>query len=98
MAIIKCHECGNDLSDAAAVCPACGTKTKFASRQDEAKAKRKTIIFVVIGLGLALFVGRIVYIENKNQAFIDSGGAARHEETMRSIEESIEGIRRSQGK
>ena len=98
MAIIQCHECGKDLSDTATVCPACGTKTQFASRQDAAKAKRKKLIFGVIGLGVALFVGRIIYIEKQNQEFIDSGAAAAMQESIRSIQESTEKMRRAQGK
>ena len=98
MTIIQCHECGKDLSDTATVCPACGTKTEFASRQDAATAKRKKLIFGVIGLCVALLVGRKIYIEKKNQEFIDSGAAAAMQENIRAIDEMTESMRRAQGK
>ena len=96
MAIILCHECRKDLSDAALVCPTCGAKTRFASRQDQTKADRNFVIFLVIGLGIALFIGRILYIQKQNQEFIDSGRAEKVQRAIRGIEESTERIRRAQ--
>lgn len=96
MAIISCHECSKNLSDSATVCPSCGTKTKFALRIENANSTRKRIIFGVIGLLAAIFVGRIVYIEKRNQEFIDSGAAAAMQDAIKASRELSEQIEKGQ--
>lgn len=61
MAIIKCYECGKDVSTAARACPTCGAKVRKPPKS--------------VGLGgavFALFVGYVIYA-----AVSGSGGATR---------------------
>ena len=53
MALIKCIECGKEISDKAKICPNCGSPTTFAKEENQEIAK--AIIFIV-------FVGSLVSI------------------------------------
>lgn len=57
MALIKCSECGKEISDQATSCPSCGAPTT-KSALPAAKVKRKTspvawaaLIAIIVGLG-----------------------------------------------
>ncbi len=61
MALIKCPECGQEISDTAKSCPHCGYKTKKINPEKIAKYKKITsilicigIVMVVIGLGWSI--------------------------------------------
>lgn len=96
MAIIQCHECKKNISDTAEICPSCGSKTIFSTENEQSRKSKKSMILIVIGLVIAIFIGRAIYIEKQNQEFIDSGAAAASEEALRSINESNERMRRAQ--
>lgn len=51
MALIKCSECGKEISDKAKVCPNCGSKTNFAHKKSK---DNKLTILVVIGFIIIL--------------------------------------------
>ena len=59
MALIKCKECGKDISETAENCPHCGDRTAYGHRATEAKLSRvKQIIAVALFLtGLVLIAG-----------------------------------------
>lgn len=54
MALIKCHDCGKDISDEAKFCPGCGAKPK---------RDMKAIIYVV-GSIVGIFVLYTIYVAN----------------------------------
>lgn len=41
MAIIKCEECGKDMSDTLRRCPHCGAKQKKQGKKMKSKSKKK---------------------------------------------------------
>jgi hypothetical protein len=47
MALIKCHECGKEVSTEAAACPSCGAKPKPA--QTSSLKKKRSPIWLIIG-------------------------------------------------
>jgi len=75
MPLIKCQECGKEISDQATACPNCGAPTKYGQK-DAKKERRKRrgnvqgagclimisaliLGFTVIGVPLAIFLGII---------------------------------------
>lgn len=67
MALIKCPECGKEISDKAGVCPECG----YPISQKPSKMRSKKVVYVcctVVVLGL--IVGCVLYINvsNNNKA------------------------------
>jgi hypothetical protein len=56
MALIKCHECGNDISTEAASCPQCGAKPK--------PIPTKPAIWKKIFLGTIVLLGFIAWVES----------------------------------
>jgi hypothetical protein len=71
MALIKCPECSNDVSDAAAACPKCGHPIAKPQPQPQAapmtKSSRRwlTLIMTVVVIGMAVLVLPII---NRNSA------------------------------
>lgn len=60
MALIKCKECGKEISDQATTCPNCGAKTETA------KHKKKNIITVLFIILIIAIVGTSVYFVKSN--------------------------------
>jgi uncharacterized membrane protein YvbJ len=75
MPLIKCKECGKEISDQATACPNCGAPTQYG-QEDEKKERRKKrgnvqgagcliiilaliLGFTVIGAPFAVFLGII---------------------------------------
>ena len=54
MALMKCLECGQEISDNAKSCPHCGYKTKKMNPEKVAKYKRITSILVCMGIEMAV--------------------------------------------
>ena len=70
MALIKCKECGKDISDTAKVCVNCGAKTEKTKSKNK-KIILSLIIFIVILLIILSFVfihNNDVVVKNKNKA------------------------------
>ncbi len=61
MALIKCRECGNEISSRAEQCPHCGAKTRFGASQKEQKQLSNTLIILLIicVIGTILFFSGI---------------------------------------
>jgi len=77
MGLIKCSECGRDVSDKATACPACGAPIADAavgaSIQTIEKTSKKlkahyAIAVVVFFIGLIWFILNFVYAANTNQS------------------------------
>lgn len=49
MALVKCHECGNEVSTEAATCPKCGAKPRL---KKESPLKTGLVVIVVIAVAL----------------------------------------------
>lgn len=47
MALIKCKECGKEISDQATTCPNCGAKTETANKKQE---QNTYFIFAIISM------------------------------------------------
>lgn len=52
MAMIKCRECGKDISDTAKVCVNCGAPLKNGEFHKELNAAKRVAIFIIISLAL----------------------------------------------
>lgn len=84
MALIKCPECGKEISDRATACPNCGCPIKHEedikvdgnvgedSTITEPKKRSKKAVYAIIGIGALVLVGGAVMIpkqiENKKNA------------------------------
>lgn len=55
MALIKCKECGKDISDTAKVCINCGAKTEKAKRDNKNIVKLGITILIIILLASVIF-------------------------------------------
>jgi Na+-transporting methylmalonyl-CoA/oxaloacetate decarboxylase gamma subunit len=59
MALIKCHECQNDVSTEAKVCPKCGAKVRLPKEKKEALPR---LAAPKMSLGVKIFIGLFVMI------------------------------------
>ena len=59
MALIKCQECGKEISDTSKKCIHCGAKIKKEKNEEIKKNKKKTILII---LSVFLFIGIILTI------------------------------------
>lgn len=66
MALIKCEECGKDISTTASSCPNCG-KTRSPWK---APVSGRTIIGVIIAIALGLYVYQSSNISNTSGALV----------------------------
>lgn len=71
MALIKCSECGADISEKASECPKCGCPleiTKQIIADAKRKKRKKIIIFLIVVLAtiMMLLVGIFIVKYNKN--------------------------------
>lgn len=74
MALIKCPECGNDISDQAPKCPKCGyvlnaeteKSTENADKKEKNKQQWKKYAPIIIALALVVVVFRFLNTENEN--------------------------------
>jgi len=69
MALIKCSECGKEISSNVSSCPGCGNpinrETKVVTNRTSKKYKKPIILFlsiVLIFFGIALFVISAIYL------------------------------------
>ena len=56
MSLVKCHECGNQISTEAKTCPQCGAKNK---------ARAKTSKWLIVIATIILIYGWYIYSESK---------------------------------
>lgn len=62
MALIKCGECGNEVSDTAKTCPKCGFKIEsHAKEEKKEKTKVKTILIVAV-LTIIIALGGLGFV------------------------------------
>lgn len=67
MAMIKCRECGKEISSRAENCPYCGYKTRYGRSEAENKSSSvmAVVMLIMIAVGLILvFVNVSTYIED----------------------------------
>ena len=57
MAMIKCRECGKEISNTAEKCPHCGCKTRYGKEQEDKKGNG-TMLYIGIG---AIIIGLILF-------------------------------------
>ena len=62
MALIKCNECGNEISDMAEVCPHCGCPTKSDNKNSIQKHKKQMIIAISAIIGIAIAIVLIIVL------------------------------------
>ena len=64
MALIKCKECGKDISDQATTCPNCGAKTDIAIH------KKKNIVLTLIAiLFIAIILTSIYFVKSNDPLY-----------------------------
>ena len=73
MALIKCSECGHQISDTAERCPQCGHKTKKGTEVTKAKVQLVRLVVAACAFfsGLLLF---FAHVENVPWRYIDDIG------------------------
>ena len=59
MALIKCKECGKEISDQATTCPNCGCPINDDTYTKEVKASKRVAIFIIAILIIVCLVGFI---------------------------------------
>ncbi len=59
MALIKCKECGKEVSSNATTCPNCGNPINDDTITREIKASKKVAIFIIIILVIICIIGFI---------------------------------------
>ena len=65
MALVKCPECGNDVSDTARTCPHCGYNLRIKNTEQKPRRKKKWLPFVIIGgvlLTILIFGVPLIYL------------------------------------
>lgn len=71
MALVKCNECGGDVSDKAAACPKCGAKPDSPvlvdSATQDAKVKAKAGLSVIHWIGIATAGGLLTLCSMVNK-------------------------------
>jgi uncharacterized membrane protein YvbJ len=82
MALIKCNECGTEISDSALACPKCGAKTKA----QESRNSKKLVLF-----GIAVFVLFLIYQVNYGDSF-------KHTRALNKATEDLEDTLEKQNK
>lgn len=62
MAMIKCRECGKEISSRAECCPFCGAKTRFGMNEEEKKqmSTAAVVLLIISVVGTILFVSGFV--------------------------------------
>ena len=84
MALIKCNECGKEISDKAKVCPHCGTKYKSENENDR-KGFPTSVMFILI----VIFVAVIFIIMNYNKKDYNNSTSGIKENTNEIIGNEI---------
>ena len=85
MALIKCSECGKEISDKARKCPHCGTKYKSENENDR-KGFPTSVMFILI----VIFVAVIFIIMNYNKKDYNNSTSDTKENTNEIIENENE--------
>lgn len=70
MALIKCRECGSEISSRAESCPHCGAKTRFGINEGEKKEiNTATVVLLLVSVvgTILFFSGIMTMIEDINQ-------------------------------
>lgn len=64
MALIKCSECGKEISDTSKVCIHCG----YSLKRNSMNNKKKIILYVIIGyIALAIIISIGMYFEESSR-------------------------------
>lgn len=66
--LVKCQECGKEISDEAKRCPNCGVITETSKKQKQ-NAKKIIIFLITIILIFILLLGLIVYERTSNDLY-----------------------------
>lgn len=53
MALVKCHECGKDVSTQAAACPGCGVKPRPVPKPSSKRDRTMATVVALVGVGIA---------------------------------------------
>ena len=82
MALIRCKDCGHEISDKANVCPKCGNKIAASSKKDNGSIKIIGAVLVV-----ALLIGGGILFLNKRGGtnVVYAGTANKTENTSEAV-------------
>lgn len=75
MALIKCQECGKEISDSAVSCPHCGYKTSHGQREAQVKSQATGVLincvltFCFLILGIVLLCSGSSYINEYKSSY-----------------------------
>ncbi len=79
MALVKCKECGKEISDTAKVCVNCGAKTEKAKMKSK-RVKLYTSILIVIAIILTIIITFMIKSTEKNKPKIIDGSNMNNDE------------------
>lgn len=84
MALIKCTECGKEISDSAECCPNCGCRTKHGETVSQAKGMQKSYIVVAVLLivGFVLFFPALFEMRDVDSYYWTSGLWVRYDDLV----------------
>tara|TARA_B100001989_G_C24190536_1_gene293434 strand:- start:141 stop:506 length:366 start_codon:yes stop_codon:yes gene_type:complete len=80
MALIKCTECGKEISDKAKLCPLCGAPTAFAKNQSE--KKKEFAISTLPYIALVILIGVIGYTSTRPPCLRSAKERLKYPDTM----------------
>lgn len=77
MSLIKCHECGADISSNASRCPKCGSRTITSTKRRNRTWIIIASIIVIIAASIAIYSyyehqQRLKVLEKQNEQFFNS--------------------------
>jgi DNA-directed RNA polymerase subunit RPC12/RpoP len=67
MALIKCSECGSEVSDQAVACPVCGKPLKGKVTTIELTSKRWKLVKLISIIGI--IIGGFIFLSNQKDGF-----------------------------
>ena len=96
MALIKCSECGREISDTAKICPHCGYKTAYAQKNEQAKTIMHMSLIVnlicisLYIIGAILFFSGISKLDDYGYSFFSDNWANSYRDSV--VEAGRKGI------
>ena len=90
MALIKCSECGKEISDQASACPSCGFPLPKPPKKEKTKSDNQGLyenkgLFLAALVGLAAIVGGAIYASRPHKCFANIKNQLRTPDSMKIV-------------
>lgn len=102
MAIVKCKECGHDVSDKAAKCPNCGAPVEVPAMiendsKQASKGNKKALVGIIIAVAVLVIVGVIILVVHGagngnsdyafNENYFENYSASKKEQEIQALKD-----------